>query len=139
MRNALAAPTATDRAVTQLATMMLVQILPSSSVSWNRPSRPEDSFPRNQSSVKPRQGGAGYGALLKANAATMTSGRNRKTRNAATYNMVAVRSQTGRASEAIMTGASHQQSAGRSGEVPGRRWQSIAQAAGSRTPRPVPN
>ena len=47
------------RMVTQMATTRLVQILPSSSVSWNKPNRPEPPPPRNQSSVNPRQGGAG--------------------------------------------------------------------------------
>ena len=59
MRNALAVPTARERAVTQLATTTLVQMLPSNSESWKSPTRPEDWLPTNQSNVKPRQGGAG--------------------------------------------------------------------------------
>src|SRR5450631_1371934 len=58
-RNALAVPSSTDRSVTQRATMQLVKILPMSSESANNPVRPFDEFPKNQSSVKPRQGGAG--------------------------------------------------------------------------------
>ena len=42
----------------------------------------------NQSSVKPRQGGAGYGASLKANTATTSSGRNRKAKNSSAYTTV---------------------------------------------------
>ncbi len=59
MRNALVVPTSADSAVTQMATMQLVQMLPSNSPSANRPVRPSAALPRNQSSVKPRQGGAG--------------------------------------------------------------------------------
>ena len=59
IRKALAVPTATDSAVTHSATSVLVQMLPSSSVSWNRPTRPVASLPTNQSRVKPCHGGAG--------------------------------------------------------------------------------
>ena len=59
IRNAFAVPTVTDKAVTQVATTTLVQMLPSSSLSRNRPTLPAAALPRNQSSVKPRHGGAG--------------------------------------------------------------------------------
>ncbi len=59
IRKELAVPTMTDSVVTQKATITLVQMLPSSSASRNRPTRPAASLPRNQSSVKPRHGGAG--------------------------------------------------------------------------------
>ena len=41
------------------ATEALVPMLVSSSRSWNSPVRPAAAEPRNQSQVKPRQGGAG--------------------------------------------------------------------------------
>ena len=59
MRNALTVPTRADSAVTHAATMQLVRRLPSNSPSAKSPVRPSLSLPRNQSSVKPRQGGAG--------------------------------------------------------------------------------
>ena len=59
IRNAFAVPTTSDRAVTQQATTKLVQMLVSRSASLNSPVLPLCSLPRNQSSVKPCQGGAG--------------------------------------------------------------------------------
>src|ERR1700730_4209894 len=103
MRKALAVPTVTDRIVTHTATMTLVQMLPSNAVSWNSPTRPVAALPVNQSSVNPRQGGAGELASLHAHKPTMTRGGKRKTRNAATYSTVAVRSQAARGNDAIMT------------------------------------
>ena len=55
--HALTVPTATDSIVTQAATIALVPMLFSSGASENSPVRPGP--PKNQSSVKPRQGGAG--------------------------------------------------------------------------------
>jgi hypothetical protein len=52
-------PTSADIAVTQTATMQLVQMLPSKSLSAKRPVRPLAESPMNQSRVKPCQGGAG--------------------------------------------------------------------------------
>jgi hypothetical protein len=62
--------------------------------------------------VKPRQGGAGYGASLKAKIATIASGRNKKAKKATPYNTVLVRSQSGRGREAIMSVASLRQTSG---------------------------
>jgi len=59
MRKALAVPTPTVSTVTQQATTTLVHRLPSRAVSANRPRRALCALPTNQSSVKPRQGGAG--------------------------------------------------------------------------------
>ena len=58
-RKALAVPTATDSTVTQPATTTLVQMLVSSGASAKSPTRPRAASPTNQSSVKPRHGGAG--------------------------------------------------------------------------------
>ena len=57
-RNAFAVPTATDSSVTQAATMTLVPMLFISGASAKSPMRPV-LLPTNQSSVKPRHGGAG--------------------------------------------------------------------------------
>ena len=113
IRKALVVPIATDSAVTAQATSKLVQMLASSSSSPNRPVRPLASLPKNQSSVKPCQGGAGYAASLNANTATVASGRNRNTRNASRYSAVPARSQAGRGSDGIMCAASRRRSAGR--------------------------
>ena len=59
MRNALQVPISTDSSVTQNATMQLVPMLRNKSPSPNSPIRPSGALPENQSSVKPRQGGAG--------------------------------------------------------------------------------
>ena len=59
IRNALVVPTIADSAVTHRATMQLVHMLPSNSLSAKSPMRPDAGLPRNQSRVKPRQGGAG--------------------------------------------------------------------------------
>jgi hypothetical protein len=59
IKNELAVPTSTDSNVTQLATTTLVQMLPSMAVSANSPRRVASAPPKNQSSVKPRQGRAG--------------------------------------------------------------------------------
>ena len=59
IRKALQMPIRTESTVTHAATTKLVQMLPSRSASLNRPTRPDPAFPRNQSQVKPRHGGAG--------------------------------------------------------------------------------
>jgi hypothetical protein len=58
IKKALVVPTSTASSVTQAATTTLVQRLASMGPSENRPVRPA-LLPKNQSSVKPRQGGAG--------------------------------------------------------------------------------
>ena len=57
-RNAFAVPTSTESTVTALATHTLVAMLFSSGASAKSPVRPVPP-PTNQSSVKPRHGGAG--------------------------------------------------------------------------------
>ncbi len=58
-RKALLVPISADSNVTHVATMQLVHKLPSNSPSANSPVRPAAALPTNQSSVKPRHGGAG--------------------------------------------------------------------------------
>ena len=59
IKKALAVPISTASTVTHIATTALVHRLPSKARSANRPRRPVPAWPKNQSSVKPRQGGAG--------------------------------------------------------------------------------
>ena len=58
-KNALLVPMSTASTVTQLATTTLVQTLAMSARSANKPLRPACALPKNQSQVKPCQGGAG--------------------------------------------------------------------------------
>jgi len=114
MRNALLVPTNADSAVTPMATMQLVQMLPSNSPSAKSPVRPLPKLPRKPIERKAAPGRCGVGRVVEGEYRDHRQGqKNRKARNAIRYAAVAVRSQTGRGREGITFASSRRRSAAR--------------------------